>query len=329
MNNNSKDHSAPKTQQPAGAVIASATGDENVKKSDAADERFPMETAAPERKLEKPTDETARRGVPSLYDGPDPEFNRPIFRKHVDTPPAAPSGTIIRKASTPVRPPLEKPRFPRKSDVANVAPLSQKQIETGIHALDIRTGGLSAGTMTSLSGIDRTARTHLEVCIARHVAEQGGRVLALISPTEEGFWPSQPNLMVDVAVQRKPETLIDIIDEMGRLDLVILDPIHSMETPSSQERVAAMDHATGNLLAAVRRRRVALLASAHMVDRAERHEGVSLHPWMFRDVSCLLEFSSMMLMVRAHRSAKREILVYRRGLNNRIGGLPSFVLPWV
>jgi len=266
--------------------------------------------------------------VPSLYSGPDPEFNRPIFHRHKETPPARPAGSIIRRSLTP-SPSTGKPRIPRKSEViVNLSPLSMQKVETGIQALDIRTGGFAPGTLNSLAGADAVARTHLVEGIAQNVVQKGGRVLALISPTEEAYWTPRPNLMVDVAVRRKLDTVTEAIEGAGKLDLVILDPIHSVETPPDQERVAALDLAVAKLLNTIQRKRATLFSVAHMVDRGQLHGGVSIHPWMFREVSCLMDLSDLMLMLRSREASRKEILVFRRGVNNRIGGLPSFVLPW-
>ena len=274
-------------------------------------------------------DEEAKE-VPSMYPDHDPEFDRPIFRRRQDTPPAPPSGSIIRKSNNPARPANVRPSFPRREDFsANLAPLPMKKVETGINSLDIRTGGLAVGTLNILSGVDSISRSHLAVYVANHVVSEGGRVLAMISPNEEGHWNAASNLFVDVALRRSLESIVEAIEEAGKLDLIILDPIHCIETPSGVDRVAAMDQAVAHLLAQVRRKRSTLLSVGHLVDRASRHEGVSLHPWMFQEISCLMDLSDLILLLRTHRSGQREILTYRRTINNRIGGLPSFVLPWV
>ncbi|MCL4233637.1 MAG: hypothetical protein KJ042_03855 [Deltaproteobacteria bacterium] len=334
--------------------------------------------------------------VPSRYRGPDPEFDRPIFKRHKDTPPAGPTGTIIRKAppppparpqiprpevktetraearverpapaarqaiTRPVREPLPtrptprtetrpearavprvesraEPRTEPRSEPSRVArmplapvpPLPLKKVETGIMALDHRIGGLSVGTMNVLSGVEHSARSYLAVHIANTVIENGGRVLALISPTEEGYWAPMPGLYVDVAVRRDPDDLVATIESAGKVDLVIFDPLHAVQTPPEQDRIAAVDHAVAAIAKILPRLRTTVLAVSHMVDRAARHQGVSLHPWMFRDVSVLLDASEVILILRTSRTGGREILVYRRGINNRVGGLPSFVLPWV
>lgn len=347
--------------------------------------------------------------VPSRYKGPDPEFDRPIFKRHKDTPPAGPTGTIIRKAPPPppARPQIPRPEMrsetraearverpspaprqtsaprqerepmpprpvarteprtepraeprvvprvesravprvesradarseprPEPSRVARmpltpVPPLPLKKVETGIMALDHRIGGLSVGTMNVLSGVEHSARSYLAVHIANTVIENGGRVLALISPTEEGYWSPTPGLYVDVAVRRDPDDLVATIESAGKVDLVIFDPLHAVQTPPEQDRIAAMDHAIASIARILPRQRTTVLAVSHMVDRAARHQGVSLHPWMFRDVSVLLDASEVILILRTTRAGGREILVYRRGINNRVGGLPSFVLPWV
>ncbi len=329
--------------------------------------------------------------VPSRYKGPDPEFDRPIFKRHKDTPPAGPTGTIIRKAPPPppARPQVPRPeprpesRTPERAEarverpapaprqarepmpprplprveprpeprvesrtvarteprsepsrvarmpLAPVPPLPLKKVETGIMALDHRIGGLSVGTMNVLSGVEHSARSYLAVHIANTVIENGGRVLALISPTEEGYWSPTPGLYVDVAVRRDPDDLIATIESAGKVDLVVFDPLHAVQTLPEQDRIAAVDHAVAAIAKILPRLRTTVLAVSHMVDRAARHQGVSLHPWMFRDVSVLLDASEVILILRTSRTGGREILVYRRGINNRVGGLPSFVLPWV
>ncbi|MCC6158368.1 MAG: hypothetical protein IT350_09980 [Deltaproteobacteria bacterium] len=329
--------------------------------------------------------------VPSRYKGPDPEFDRPIFKRHKDTPPAGPTGTIIRKAPPPppARPQIPRPEMksetraearierpapaprqvreplpprpiarteprpeprtvprvesraesrtePRsepsrvaRMPLAPVPPLPLKKVETGIMALDHRIGGLSVGTMNVLSGVEHSARSYLAVHIANTVIENGGRVLALISPTEEGYWAPTPGLYVDVAVRRDPDDLIATIESAGKVDLVIFDPLHAVQTPPEQDRIAAVDHAVAAVAKILPRLRTTVLAVSHMVDRAARHQGVSLHPWMFRDVAVLLDASEVILILRTSRTGGREILIYRRGINNRVGGLPSFVLPWV
>jgi hypothetical protein len=275
-------------------------------------------------------EEEESKNVPSMYPDHDPEFDRPIFRRRQDTPPAPPSGSIIRKTNNPARPANVRPSIPRREDMtANLAPLPLKKVETGVNSLDIRTGGLAVGTLNILSGADSISRSHLAVYIAHHIVSDGGRVLALISPNEEGHWNAETNLFVDVAVRRTLDSIVETIEEAGKLDLIILDPIHCIETPSGQDRVASMDQAVARLLAQVRRKRSTLFSIGHLVDRASRHEGVSLHPWMFQEISCLMDLSDLILILRTHRSGQREILTYRRTINNRIGGLPSFVLPWV
>lgn len=383
--------------------------------SNAADERRASETkvpAAPTLTGVPDKVEPTPEPVPSLYRGPDPEFDRPIFRRHKDTPPAGPTGTIIRKPPAPPSRPaaVERPSAPsrpefrpeprsesrpefkpesrpetrpeptpearpdrrpvvdartmdrpstasashvppstprreagsevrfqaRPENSARIArlpspgsPLPLKKIETGIMALDHRIGGFSVGSLNSLSGVDHGSRSHLAVHMAGTVIEQGGRVLAMISPTEEGYWEPRPGLYIDVAVRRDLDGLVNTIEGAGKVDLVIFDPLHTLDTPPQQDRIASMDHAFGQLAGYLRRYRTTFLAVSHMVDRAARHQGVSLHPWMFRDVTCLLDVSEVVLILRESKSGGREILVYRRGINNRVGGLPSFVLPWV
>lgn len=294
------------------------------------EEAAPKEEKKPEIDPREEPEEKESKEVPSFYPDHDPDFARPIFRKRVDTPPAAPTGSIIRKTSVPSRPAGTRPAVPRREDtLVNLAPLPLKKIETGLNSLDVRTGGFAVGSINILSGVDSTLRSHLAYYIARNVVEGGGRVLALISPTEEGHWTPMPNLFVDIAVRRSLEELVETLDEAGRTDLVIMDPLHSIETPPEHDRVAAMDLVLSRVLTYIRRKRTSMLAVSHFVDRASRHEGVSLHPWMFRDVSCLMDLAELILILRTHRSGQREILTYRKGLNNRIGGLPSFVLPWV
>jgi hypothetical protein len=288
-----------------------------------------LEKNEPEIEEEESIPLEESKEVPSLYPKHDPEFNRPIFKRHKDSPPAAPSGSIIKKTATPARPTPIRSHASRREEVVNFSPMPLKKVETGIHSLDLRTGGLGVGTLSVLAGIDPSTRSHLAVFIANHVVQEGGRVLAMISPTEEGYWSPSQNLYVDIAVRRDLEGLIDSIDEFGKVDLVIVDPLHVIETPQGQDRVAAMDNALSKIGSFLRRKRTTLLAVSHFVDRASRHEGVSLHPWMFRDVSCLMDVSELILILRTQRSGLREILTYRRTINNRIGGLPSFVLPWV
>ncbi len=288
------------------------------------DEAGPVEPK-PEPVLEKP--ET----VPSIFPGRDPEFSRPIFtRKRL-----LPGEVVDERANEGIAKPHHAPLAPkikprRLNTMTHVppSPLPLKKVETGILGLDNRIGGLSVGSFNCVSGIEAVNRSQLIAHIAERVAAQDERVLAVISPHEEYFWTTTSNLMVRVSVQFTVDDLTRLVEDAGKVDMLVIDPLHSLQTPPEQERIAAMDYTVTQLAIYARRKRMTILAVPHPVDRASGHEGVSLHPWMFREISCLLELSELILMVRTHRMGRQEILAYRRGMQNRIGGLPSFVIPW-
>ncbi len=283
---------------------------------------------APQKSVPK---EEPPKTVPSIFPNRDPEFSRPIFNKKRPVPGQpvnANANEGIAKPRLTPPPPKLKPRRPEAAFSAPPSPLPVKKYETGVLGLDNRIGGLSAGSFNCISGVEGVSRSQLVAHIAERLAMQDARVLAVISPHEEDHWNAMPNLSVRVAVKFSLDDLLSLVDETDRTNVIIIDPLHSLQTPPEQERIAAMDYAVTQFANYARRRRQTIITVPQPVDRASRHEGVSLHPWMFRDISCLMDLSELILMVRTHRMGQQEILAYRRGMKNRIGGLPSFVIPW-
>ncbi|MBZ0272604.1 hypothetical protein K8I61_11250 [bacterium] len=235
----------------------------------------------------------------------------------------APTRQISQTRSVPTHASVSRNRAMQ----ANLAPLPFKSLATGIAALDQRTGGLAAGTFNALAGQEGEIRSHIASFIARNVVADGGRVLAFVSPFEASYWTPMPGLSVETSISHSLDSILDAVSQAQRLDLLVIDPLHGIETPRERDRIAAMDEAIAMLIDAARAKRATILAATHLSDRAAHHGGVSMHPWMFKDVSCLIDLSALVLMQRQQRSGRREILVYRRGVTNRVGSLPSFVLP--